>query len=134
MLPTPLTRDLFVSDVGPDVKGSKPGMDAWCQMPEKSGTDALLCVPLSAGTAVRAVVCAKPGVTAAAANVTSKGKFHGRTFIRLHLLASPTLQSLRMPRKIRAGDCHAARFPGPPRDNRRALGKENVSDPVSVLC
>jgi hypothetical protein len=43
-------------------------------MPEKSGIDAALCVPLPAGPAVRSTVCPQAGVIAAAANVTDKNK------------------------------------------------------------
>jgi hypothetical protein len=43
-------------------------------MPEKSGTDAALCVPLSAGPAAGATVWPKAGAAAVAADVTNKSK------------------------------------------------------------
>jgi hypothetical protein len=33
-------RDRFLSEVGPDASGSKPGKEGWDHMPEKSGIDA----------------------------------------------------------------------------------------------
>src|SRR5215470_14153832 len=62
---TCLVRDLFSTGPGPDSGGSKPGRDRWPHMPEKSGTDAALCVPL--------VLCAKAGV-ATTNNVANKQK------------------------------------------------------------
>jgi hypothetical protein len=50
-----LRRDLFVSDVGPEANGSKPGKEGCHHMPEKSG----ICVPLPD-------VWPRPGVAAAA--------------------------------------------------------------------
>src|SRR5580704_10765755 len=67
MLFMPSRRDLFVREVGPDARGSKPGMDGWIHQPEKSGMDA-------AGAAA----CPKTGVTAAADNVTRIRNFHRR--------------------------------------------------------
>src|SRR6266850_2821799 len=70
----PLRRDLLVIEVGPDVKGSMPGMEGCAQVPEKSGMD-------TAGAAARP----KTGIAAAAANVTSKRRFRRRRFMRRSL-------------------------------------------------
>src|SRR6516165_2856577 len=47
----PPRRDQLTSEVGPDGSGSKPGIEC-TQMPEKSGMDAALCLPLLAGPVV----------------------------------------------------------------------------------
>src|SRR6266446_7586745 len=70
MLFIPSRRDLFVRDVGPDAKGSKPGMVGWIHQPDKFGMDA-----------VGAAAFPKTGVAAAAANVTNRRKFRCRTFM-----------------------------------------------------
>jgi hypothetical protein len=49
-------------------------MEPWTHMPEKSGTDAALSLPLLAGATVGATACPKTGVTAAAASVIAKRK------------------------------------------------------------
>src|SRR6266446_10860036 len=67
-------RDRLTSEVGPDGSGSKPGMEPWTHMPAKSGMDAALSLPLSAGATVGATVCPKAGVAAAAASVTTRRK------------------------------------------------------------
>jgi hypothetical protein len=41
-----LMRDLFTTGPGPDSGSSKPGMDRWAHMPEKSGMTASPCVAL----------------------------------------------------------------------------------------
>jgi hypothetical protein len=75
-LPTPSSRrDLFVNDVGPEAKGSKPGKPGWAHLPVKSGMDAVVFVPLSAVVTVGAAALNELGIAAAAANVTSKRKF-----------------------------------------------------------
>jgi hypothetical protein len=66
----PSRRDRFVKEVGPDAKGSMPGMDGWAHLPVKSGIDA-------AGAAA----CPKSAVVAAAANITSKRKFRDRVML-----------------------------------------------------
>jgi hypothetical protein len=68
---TPLRRDLFVSDVGPDASGSKPGSEGCHHTPEKSGMDA---AP-SAGPAAGASVCPKADVAAAAAKIINRRSF-----------------------------------------------------------
>jgi len=72
-----LRRDLFVTGPEPDGGGSKPELpEGWAHMPEKSGADAALCVPLPAGPADGATVCPQAGVVAAAAaKVTDTKKF-----------------------------------------------------------
>src|SRR5229473_8162528 len=67
-------RERLTSEVGPDGSGSKPGMEPWTHMPEKSGMDAALSLPLLAGATVGATACPKAGVAAAAASVTIKRK------------------------------------------------------------
>src|SRR6516165_1867754 len=69
----PPRRDRLTNEVGPDGSGSKPGIEC-TQMPEKSGMDAALCLPLLAGPVVGATACPKAGVAAAAASVTTKRK------------------------------------------------------------
>src|SRR5215468_1423036 len=74
MLPVPFwRRDRLTSAVGPDASGSKPGIE-WVQTPEKSGMDAVVCLPLWAGPTVGATDCPKTGVAVAAASVTTKRK------------------------------------------------------------
>lgn len=63
-------RDRLTSEVGPDGSGSKPGMEPWTHMPEKSGMDAP-SLPLLAGATVGATACPKAGVATAAASVTT---------------------------------------------------------------
>src|SRR3979490_2318592 len=70
MLFMPSRPDLFVRDVGPDARGSKPGMDGWIHQPDKFGMDA-----------VGAAAWPKMGPAAAATNVTSRRKFRCRTFM-----------------------------------------------------
>src|SRR6266850_5080255 len=70
MLFMPSRRDLFDRDVGPDARGSKPGMEGWIHQPDKFGMEA-----------VGDAAWPKTGVTAAAANVTSRRKFRCRTFM-----------------------------------------------------
>jgi hypothetical protein len=60
-------RERLTSEVGPDGSGSKPGMEPWTHIPEKSGRDAALSLPLLAGATVGATACPKAGVAAAAA-------------------------------------------------------------------
>src|SRR5271169_678264 len=64
----PSRRERLTSAVGPDGSGSKPGMEC-TQMPEKSGMDAALSLPLFGATA-----CPKAGVAAAAATVNTARK------------------------------------------------------------
>jgi hypothetical protein len=59
-LATPLLRDLFTSEVGPDAKGSKPGIEGCAQVPEKSGMGAAGCA------------CTKVSVEAAAINENNR--------------------------------------------------------------
>jgi hypothetical protein len=51
-------------------------------MPEKSGMDAVLCVPLPAGPTAGATVCPKVGVANAAANATDKRNFCCRCMLK----------------------------------------------------
>src|SRR5215475_5473352 len=84
----PPRRDRLTSEVGPDGSGSKPGIEC-TQMPEKSGMDAALCLPLLADPAVGATACPKAGV-AAAASVTTKRKSRRCKFMlssHLHCVA-----------------------------------------------
>src|SRR6516162_4525225 len=74
MLPVPLRRDRFTTDVGPDDNGSKPGIEGCNHLPEIPGIDAALPLPLLADPTVGATDCPKTGVTAAAASVTTKRK------------------------------------------------------------
>src|SRR6516165_11569592 len=74
MLPVPLRRDRFTTDVGPDDSGSKPGIEGCNHLPESSGIDAALPLPPLAGPTVGATDCPKTGVAAAAASVTTKRK------------------------------------------------------------
>ena len=69
-------RERLTSEVGPDGRGSKPGIEPWTHMPEKSGTDAAL--PPFAGATVGATACPKAGVAAAAASVITKRKSRRR--------------------------------------------------------
>src|SRR5262249_4863992 len=71
----PLRRDRLTSEVGPDGSGSKPGIEC-AQMPEKSGMDAALWLPLLAGPTITACPQA-----AAAASVTTKRKSHRCKFM-----------------------------------------------------
>src|SRR5260370_3820467 len=66
-------RDRLTSEVGPDGSGSKPGMEPWTHMPEKSGMDGAPSLPL-AGATVGATACPKAGVAAAATSITVKSK------------------------------------------------------------
>src|SRR6266404_5949847 len=50
-------RDRFVSEVGPEARGSKPVMDVWTHAPDKFGTGAAPLVLLPVGVAA----CPKPG-------------------------------------------------------------------------
>src|SRR5882672_8626982 len=77
----PLRRDRLISDVGPDAKGSKPGIEACAHMPEKSGMDG-----------PRTGACPKAGAAAAATNVTGKRKFRVSV-----MLSSPIIGSARDP-------------------------------------
>jgi hypothetical protein len=63
-----LRRDRFVSEVGPDASGSKPGSEGCHHMPEKSGIDARLSV----GRTVGATVCPQAGIAAAAVNISKE--------------------------------------------------------------
>src|ERR1700693_5083214 len=81
MLLTPLRRDRLTSEVGPDGSGSKPGIDGCNHVPEKSGTDAALSLPLLARPTGGATACPKAGVAAAAASVTTKRKSHRCKFM-----------------------------------------------------
>src|SRR6516165_6399164 len=74
MLPVPLRRDRFTTEVGPDDSGSKPGIEGCNHLPEISGIDARLSLPLLADPTVGAADCPKTGVAAAAASVTTKRK------------------------------------------------------------
>ena len=64
----PSRRERSTSAVGPDGSGSKPGMEC-TQMPERSGMDAALSLPLLGATG-----CPKAGVAAAAATVNAARK------------------------------------------------------------
>src|SRR6516162_4208228 len=64
--------DLFTTGPGPDAGGSKPGKEGCDQMPEKSGIDAALCVPMLARVAGRA--CPKAEVAAIAASAANNTK------------------------------------------------------------
>src|SRR4029077_20024263 len=66
-------RERLTSEVGPDGSGSKPGMEPWTHVPEKSGTDAALSLPLLVGATVGATACPKTGVAAAAAVSLPRG-------------------------------------------------------------
>jgi hypothetical protein len=59
-------RDVLTTGPGPDAGGSKPGKEGWDHTPEKSG----IAARPTAGPAV----CAKTGVAAATANITSEPK------------------------------------------------------------
>src|SRR5271154_398297 len=59
-------RDVLTTGPGPDAGGSKPGKEGWDHTPEKSG--------IAAGPAAGPAVCAKTGVAAATANITSEPK------------------------------------------------------------
>src|SRR6516162_8095930 len=74
MLPVPLRRDRFTTEVGPDDSGSKPGIEGCNHLPEISGIDAPLPLPLLADPTVGAADCPKTGVAVAAASVTTKRK------------------------------------------------------------
>ena len=76
----PLRRDRLTSEVGPAGSGSKPGIEC-TQMPEKSGMDAALSLPLLAGPTVGATACPKAGVAAAAVSVTHKRKHRRSKFM-----------------------------------------------------
>src|ERR1700704_899747 len=97
----PSRRDLFVREVGPVAKGSKPGMDWWAHMPEKSGIDAAV-----------AAACPKSGGAAPAANIISERKFRRRSMLsalswsatRIMRLA-PALQVSKI-RLVGSGDRH----------------------------
>src|ERR1700722_6093105 len=65
---TPLRRDLLVTAPGPDAGGSKPGREGCHHRPEKSGMDAVPCVPSLA--APTGALCPNTGVAEVAANVT----------------------------------------------------------------
>jgi hypothetical protein len=54
MLPVPLRRDRFTTEVGPDDSGSKPGIEGCIHLPEISGMDAMLSLPLLAAPTVGA--------------------------------------------------------------------------------
>jgi hypothetical protein len=60
--------------VGPDDSGSKPGIEGCNHLPEISGIDAPLSVPLLADPTVGATDCPKT-VAVAAASVITKKKF-----------------------------------------------------------
>jgi hypothetical protein len=69
---TPPIRDLFVTGPGPDVGGPKPGRNHRCHTPEKSGMDAVACLPLAPAAGI--IVCAQAGIAVAAANAANKRK------------------------------------------------------------
>src|ERR1700739_2094225 len=76
MLPVPFgRRSRLTSAVGPDARGSNPGIE-WFHTPEKSGMDAVLCLaPCAAGSAVAATVCAQARDTASpSATSTTKSR------------------------------------------------------------
>jgi hypothetical protein len=75
----PLRRARLTSEVGPDASGSNPGIEC-TQMPEKSGTDVALSLPLLAGPTVGATACPKAGIATAAASNT-KGKYRRSIFM-----------------------------------------------------
>src|SRR5580700_1663509 len=74
MLPVPLRRDRFTTEVGPDDSGSKPGIEGCIHLPEISGMDAVLSLPLLAAPTVGATDCPKTGAAVAAASVATKRK------------------------------------------------------------
>src|SRR5258708_17879499 len=80
MLPVPLRRDRFTTEVGPDGSGSKPGIEGCNHLPEISGIDAPLSLPLLADPTVGATGCPRTGAAVAAASVTTKRKSL-RTFL-----------------------------------------------------
>jgi hypothetical protein len=80
MLPVPLRRDRFTTEVGPDDSGSKPGIEGCIHLPEIPGMDAMLSLPPLAASIVGATDCPKTGVALAAASVATKRKSR-RTFM-----------------------------------------------------
>src|SRR5260370_29145192 len=78
MLPSGL-RSLLTTGPGPDHGGSR--LNQRPQMPDKSGIDAALSVPLLAGATGGAATWAKTGIAAADVSVTTKGKYRGCKFM-----------------------------------------------------
>src|SRR5712671_5120997 len=94
-------RERLTSEVGPDGSGSKPGMEPWTHMPEKSGMDAALSLPLLAGATVGATACPKAGVAAAAASVTTR-----RTSRRCKVMLSSLFMGFRRSSRIKLHPVH----------------------------
>src|SRR5215472_4814550 len=94
MLPVPLRRDRFTTEVGPDDSGSKPGIEGCNHLPEISGIDASLSLPLLADPSVGAADCPKTGVAVAAASVTTKRKSRctPRTVMRCDFIFPPSIE------------------------------------------
>src|SRR5215813_2067722 len=61
MLPVPLRRDRFTTEVGPDDSGSKPGIEGCNHVPEISGLDAPLSLPRLADPRVGAAARKRGG-------------------------------------------------------------------------
>src|SRR5882672_745844 len=98
MLFTPSRRDRFDRDVGPDAKGSKPGMEGCIHQPNKSGVDPL-------GAAARP----KSGIRAAAINGTIKRKFRDR--VMLSSLSWFQISRVRVKKSSTRRDLHRLGWP-----------------------
>src|ERR1700674_5549665 len=96
MLPLPLRRDRFTTEVGPDDSGSKPGIEGCNHLPEISGMDAPLSLPLLADPTVGATDCPKTGVATTAASVNTRGKFRHCKSIALLLVSLRSAGSSRI--------------------------------------
>src|SRR5580692_120606 len=80
MLPVPLRRDRFTTEVGPDDSGSKPGIEACNHLPEISGMDAPLSLPLT-DPIVGATDWPKTGVATTAASNTREKFRHCKSML-----------------------------------------------------
>src|ERR1700674_502211 len=110
MLPVPLRRDRFTTEVGPDDSGSKPGIEGCNHLPEISGIDAPLSLPLLADPTVGAADCAKTGVATTAASNTA-AKFRHCKSIALLLVSSRCAGSSRIKPAPARREGGAARCP-----------------------